>query len=54
MAYLHENREAFEDAVNHTRDVTGFTSVIIEKDYSVTPLSAHVQKELLYQNLFPK
>lgn len=24
MAYLHENREAFEDAVNHTRDVTGF------------------------------
>lgn len=36
MAYLHENREAFEDAVNHTRDVTGFTSVIIEKDYYVT------------------
>ena len=21
MAFLHENREAFEDAVNHTRDV---------------------------------
>ena len=21
MAFLHENREAFEDAVNHTRDI---------------------------------
>lgn len=33
MAYLHENREAFEDAINHTRDVTGFTAPIVEKDY---------------------
>ncbi len=46
MAYLHENREAFEDAVNHTRDVTGFTSVIIEKDYYVTMILKSLSEKL--------
>ena len=35
MAYLHENREAFEDAVNHTRDVTDYeelTRNILQED----------------------
>lgn len=46
MAFLHENREAFEDAVNHTRDVTGFTSVIIEKDYYVTMILKGLSERL--------
>lgn len=36
MAWLHEDREEFRNAVNFTANEIGYQAAIVEKDYYVT------------------
>lgn len=36
MEYLHNDKNSFTDALNHTRSLLGLTTTVIEKDYYVT------------------
>lgn len=48
MVYLHNDKNAFTDALNHTRVLTGITTTVIEKDYYVTMILKGLSERLPY------
>ena len=48
MAYLHENREEFRNAVNLTSERFGILPVVAEKDYYVTMILRSLSNKLEY------
>lgn len=48
MAWLHENREEFRNAVNFTAKEIGYQAAIVEKDYYVTMILKGLAERLPY------
>ena len=48
MVYLHNDKNAFTDALNYTRVMTGITTTVIEKDYYVTMILKGLSERLPY------
>jgi len=48
MAWLHENREEFRNAVNFTAKEIGYQTAIVEKDYYVTMILKGLAERLPY------
>lgn len=48
MAWLHENREEFRNAVNFTAKEIGYRAAIVEKDYYVTMILKGLAERLPY------
>lgn len=48
MAWLHENREEFRNAVNFTAKEIGYQAAIVEKDYYVTMILKGLTERLSY------
>ena len=48
MAYLHEDREEFRNAVNLTSERFGILPVVAEKDYYVTMILRSLSNKLEY------
>ena len=48
MVYLHNDKNAFTDALNHTRVMTGIITTVIEKDYYVTMILKGLSERLPY------
>ena len=48
MAYLHENKEEFANAVNLASEYVRVLPIIVEKDYNVTMILSELSKLLGY------